>query len=94
MRFPRVVVAISVTALLLSSLTVLSAAQQVVHNYQKGQSYFPNPLAPYSPQKVAAPNLSNSPRIDTLMHNGEIMLSLDDAIAMGLENNLAIAIAR
>ena len=84
----------SVTALLLSSLTVSAAAQQAVHNYQKGQSYFPNPLAPYSPRKVAPPNLSNSPRIDTLMRNGEIMLSLDDAIAMGLENNLDIAIAR
>ena len=94
MRFSRVVVAMSVTASLLLSLSVLAAAQQEVHNYQKGQSYFPNPLAPYSPRKVAPPNLSNSPRIDTLMHNGEIMLSLDDAIAMGLENNLDIAIAR
>ena len=94
MRFPRVVVAMSVTALILSSLSLSAAAQQAVHNYQKGQSYFPNPLAPYSPRKVAPPNLSNSPRIDTLLHNGAIMLSLDDAIAMGLENNLDIAIAR
>ena len=68
MRFPRVVVAMSVTALLLSSLAVVAAAQ--VQNYQKGQSYFPNPLAPYSPRKVAPPNLSNSPRIDTLLRNG------------------------
>jgi len=96
MRFPRLVTAKSVTAVLaVAALASLAAGQTTVQqNYQNGRSYFPNPVAPYSPRHVAAPNFSNSPRIDTLMKNGELMLSLDDAIAMALENNLDIAIAR
>jgi len=53
-----------------------------------------NPFAPYRATLVAQPNLSNSPRIDTLIHNGVLELSLNDAIALALENNLDIAIAR
>ncbi|MGE5204547.1 MAG: TolC family protein [Chlamydiota bacterium] len=94
MVFLRPFTAKSLTAvLLLTALCALAGAQKV-QSYQNGQSYFPNPLAPYSPRKVAPPNLANSPRIDTLMRNGQVMLSLDDAIALGLENNLDIAIAR
>src|SRR5207245_6345335 len=40
------------------------------------------------------PSLSNTPRIDQLLQNGKLMLSMDDAIALALENNLDIAIAR
>ena len=40
------------------------------------------------------PNLANSPRIDQLVQNGELVLSLKDAIALALENNLDLAIAR
>jgi outer membrane protein TolC len=94
MSFPRQVIANSLTALLLLVLAAAPAGAQAVQNYQKGQSYFPNPLAPYSPRHVAPPNMANSPRIDTLMKNGQLMLSLDDAIALSLENNLDIAIAR
>ncbi len=53
-----------------------------------------NPLGPYKATLVAAPNLANSPRIDALVQNGELVLSLKDAIALALENNLDLAIAR
>jgi outer membrane protein TolC len=43
---------------------------------------------------VAAPNLANTSRIDSLMHEGKLYLSLNDAIALALENNLDVAIAR
>jgi outer membrane protein TolC len=43
---------------------------------------------------VSPPNLSNTQRLDQLIQNGKITLSLDDAIALALENNLDIAIAR
>jgi outer membrane protein TolC len=52
------------------------------------------PLDTYRASHVAAPNLANSPRIDTLVHNGVLELSLQDAIALALENNLDLAIAR
>ncbi len=66
----------------------------VVKDYTKPRSHFLNPFAPYMQQTVAAPNLSNTPRIDQLMQNGKLMLSLNDAVALALENNLDIAIAR
>src|SRR5712692_8058581 len=63
-------------------------------DYSKGRSHFPNPIGPYVPRNVPPPNLSNTPRIDQSMQNGKLMLSMDDAIALTLENNLDIAIAR
>ena len=65
-----------------------------VMNYSKPVSHFPNPIGPYTPRHLAAPNLANTARIDGLMHDGKLYLSLNDAIALALENNLDIAIAR
>jgi outer membrane protein TolC len=53
-----------------------------------------NPINAYRPSLVPQPNLANSPRIDTLVKDGVLELSLKDAIALALENNLDIAIAR
>jgi hypothetical protein len=66
----------------------------VVGEYAKPRSHFPNPIAPYEGRAVAAPNLTNTPRLDQLMQNGKLMLSMNDAIALALENNLDIAISR
>jgi len=63
-------------------------------NYSKPVTHFPNPIGPYTAREVAAPNLANTARIDSLMHDGKLYLSLNDAIALALENNLDIAIAR
>jgi outer membrane protein TolC len=70
------------------------AQQFVMKDYSKPESHFPNPIAPYMPRHVAPPNLSNTPRIGELMHDGKLILSIDDAVALALENNLDIAIAR
>ena len=53
-----------------------------------------NPFHAYMPTLVPQPNLANSPRIDALIVNGVLELSLKDAISLSLENNLDIAIAR
>ncbi len=66
----------------------------VIKDYSKATPAFPNVIRPYMPQHVPAPNLVNTPRIDQLMHDGKIMLSIDDAVALALENNLDIGIAR
>jgi len=65
-----------------------------VQEYSKPLSHFPNPLGPYTPRHVAPPNLSNTPRIDQFMHDGKLYISMNDAVALALENNLDIAIAR
>jgi outer membrane protein TolC len=38
--------------------------------------------------------MSNSQRLHSLVHEGKLSLSIDDAIALALENNLDIAVAR
>src|ERR1700722_16840796 len=63
-------------------------------NYSKPVTHFPNPVAPYTPRHLAPPNFANTARIDSLMHDGKLYLSLNDAIALALENNLDVAIAR
>src|SRR6185312_3079467 len=63
-------------------------------DYTKGSSLLHNPIAQYKAKHVPEPNLSNSPRVDQLMRDGRIMLSMSDAIALALENNLDLAIAR
>ena len=72
------------------------AQPQAVHlkDYSLPRSAFPRVLQPYETQQVPQPNLGNSPRIDSLMKDGKIYLSIDDAIALALENNLDLDIAR
>ena len=53
-----------------------------------------NPLNAYSPDYVPQAVLANSPRLDRLVRDGKLYLSLKDAIALALENNLDLAIAR
>ena len=82
-----------------SSQANLPSAPQVhqrfeMTNYSKPRGYFPNPLAPYTQREIAPPDLTNSPKIETLIRDGKIYLSMDDAVALALENNLDIAIQR
>src|SRR5271166_5552836 len=65
-----------------------------VKEYSQPQSHFPNPFAPYTARHVAPPNLANTPRLDQLMHDGKLYISMNDAVTLALENNLDIAIAR
>jgi outer membrane protein len=62
-------------------------------DYSKPRSHL-NPIAPYMSRHVPEAVLANTPRIDQLFQDGKIMLSLNDAIALALENNLDLAIAR
>jgi outer membrane protein len=68
--------------------------QYVPVDYSKPRSQFPNLIAPYKPGYVPPPNLSNTDRMQQLMHNGKIMLSMNDAVALALENNLDLVLAR
>jgi outer membrane protein TolC len=50
-----------------------------------------NPLAPYMPSTVPELDLNNSPRLQNLIRDGKLQISLQDAIALALENNLTLA---
>ncbi|WP_213803654.1 TolC family protein [Granulicella sp. dw_53] len=64
------------------------------HDYTKPKSHFRNPIAPYTPTYVPLPTTGNTPRLASLLREGKIYLSLPDAVALALENNYDIAIAR
>ncbi len=99
-----------IAAVLLGMLTIAGWAQDTpaapvpqntpetrplpVLNYSQPVSHFPNPIGPYTARHLAAPNLANTGRMDQFMRDGKLYLSLNDAIALALENNLDIAIAR
>jgi len=51
-------------------------------------------FAPYYAPFVPAAQLDNSRRLEDLIVDGKLTLTLDDAIALTLENNLHIAVAR
>jgi outer membrane protein len=53
-----------------------------------------NPINAYRPTRIAGANFNNSVRLRDLLKDGKLYLSLSDAIALALENNYDIAIAR
>jgi outer membrane protein len=63
-------------------------------DYSSGKKWYPNPITPYKSLEIPQPVLSNSQRIAQLIQSGKLMLSLNDAISLALENNMAIAVER
>src|SRR4051812_14507942 len=63
-------------------------------DYSKSAPSFPNLLAPYEPRHVPPPTMTNSQRTMQLVRDGKLYMSLNDAIALALENNLDLGIAR
>jgi len=60
----------------------------------KTHSTFPNFLGAYTAPYVAPARMVNSPRLESLIRDGKLELSVDDAIVLALEDNLDIAVAR
>jgi outer membrane protein len=63
-------------------------------DYTHLHGILPNPLNLFTPTGVPLPRLGNTPRLDSLLRDGKIYLSLSDAVMLALENNFDIAIAR
>ena len=61
--------------------------------YARGAGTWPN-FAIYKPANVPPVDLADSVRADRLIREGKLYLSLADAVALALENNLDIAVAR
>jgi hypothetical protein len=62
-------------------------------DYSRSHS-FPRGFYPYTVPSLPGPRLANSPRLQDLIVGGKLTLTLDDAIALALENNLEIAVTR
>ncbi len=64
------------------------------HDYTHAPKAFPKLFAPYTSQYVDPGVLTNSPRLDQLIHDRKLNLSLQDAIALALENSMDIVVSR
>src|ERR1700688_5334612 len=64
------------------------------HSFVNGPRAFPTLIAPYQPIHIDEPALVNSPRIDQLIHDNKLQITLQDAVELALENSLDIAVAR
>ncbi len=83
------------TAILLCALMASPMFGQTNSFTEPGKGGFLNWFArPYQPHTVAHISFADSDRIDKLMRAGSIYLSLRDAIALALENNLDIEVSR
>jgi outer membrane protein TolC len=56
--------------------------------------WFPSFWGPYTTPYVSETRMSNSDRLRSLVRDGKLYLSVSDAIALALENNLDIAVSR
>ena len=62
--------------------------------FQKLQKVSHNPVDAYRGSTAPPPNMANSLRLNALVRDGKLYLSLRDAIDLALENNLDLVIAR
>ena len=67
---------------------------EFLRDYTIGPDSFPNVLLPYREQTLPPVRLENSPRLHDLIRDAKLELSLSDALALALENNLDIAVQR
>ena len=68
--------------------------QGFLTNYSSGPGWFPRVLGPYRQHDVPPVQLGNSLRLDSLIHDGKLEVSLSDALALAIENNLDISVQR
>lgn len=64
------------------------------YNYTRAPRVLPNLIAPYKPISVDPAGLVNSPRIDQMIQEGKLNLSLQDAVELALQNSLDIIVQR
>jgi len=84
----------TLSVLLILALAVpLPARQLYKMDYSKGAGTFPN-FGIYNPPEVPEANLADTGRMQELIRAGKLYLTLADAIALALENNLDIEVAR
>jgi len=63
-------------------------------HFTRAPKAFPNLIAPYQPISIAEPGASNTPKIEQMIHDGKLELSLQDAVELALANNMDIVVSR
>ncbi len=66
----------------------------VMPDFTHGPRSFPTIVRPYEPTGIPSTTLANSPRLHDLLQDGQLKLSLADALSLAIENNLDISVQR
>ena len=77
-----------------SSIAPVNSLGLAKYNFTNGPSAFPDLLKPYQQIHVDEPVIINSPRLQQLIHDGKLELTLQDAVELALENSMDIAVQR
>jgi outer membrane protein TolC len=99
LRFQQLTAILSVWLLLLPMAvaqddTSTQAGRQQAHTLIYPEGNFERVTRPYRAVQAPPISLANSGRLDSLLRAGKIYLSMQDAIALALENNIDIEIQR
>jgi outer membrane protein len=94
MKFVYVLIVTCLSATAAQAQQAVSSNPPNLPNYISGPSWFPGVLKPYQQELVKPPVMENSPRLHDLIRNGKLRLTVSDALALALENNLDIAVQR
>jgi outer membrane protein len=87
-------VGLILTPLALSGQQTQSKGNDTDSTDYSRSEFFPNVFAPYVSPRIPELQMSNSERLHSLIQDGKLKLSVQDAIALALENNLDINISR
>ncbi len=77
-----------------SSIAPVSSLGLAKYNFTNGPRAFPDLLKPYQQIHIDEPVVINSPRLQQLIHDGKLELTLQDAVELALENSMDIAVQR
>ncbi len=88
------VLVLSILILQLCAKAQQQSDRPIVPGTPPAQGPFRGIIGPYQERVVPQLRLSNSSRLEALIRNGKIELSMADALALALENNLDIAVQR
>src|SRR6266478_1904533 len=64
------------------------------YQFTRGPKAFPNLIAPYYPISIPEPGTTNTPKLEQMIHDGKLELTLQDAVELALANNMDIVVAR
>src|SRR6266571_6904886 len=94
MKFFGVLMAIFISATAAQAQQAISPNASALPTYITGPNWWPTVLKPYQPSSIKPLMMENSPRLHDLIRNGRLRLSMADALALAIENNLEIAVSR
>jgi outer membrane protein len=102
-KFPHIIGSAALSVFLMGLVAGSARAQiskstasfeQIVGQSYTRTKWFPDVWGPYLQPHVPPFRIQNSPRLDELIQNGVMRLSLSNAVALAIENNLNIAVQR